>query len=244
MKIPFVQTRQRDFAIEELQAGHIAAAAFIHREDFSRPWSEDEFDGLMSQDTVFGFVARETGRSSAGPVGFVLARLAAEEGEILTIAVARSHRRLGLGWKLLDAVLRALHRERAGHLFLEVDETNTAAIALYKRLGFVQVGKRPGYYAAEGSGIHGRACHAARSPLALPVWQKEHGAAMVGTIRTALALLTVALSTLVLAPLVWVGLARDCSKAAGSSVHGTASWRARSGSASMFMAQWPGKGHC
>ena len=77
------------------------------------------------------------------------------EGEILTIAVARSHRRLGLGWKLLDAVLRELHRERAGALFLEVDETNVGAIALYRRLGFSQVGRRPGYYPAQGKPASG-----------------------------------------------------------------------------------------
>jgi ribosomal-protein-alanine N-acetyltransferase len=113
-----------------------------------------EFEALLEQDTVFGFAARETGRRG-GAVGFVLARLAAGEGEVLTVAVARSHRRLGLGWKLLDAVLRELHRERAGALFLEVDETNAGAIALYKRLGFKQVGRRPGYYAAEGKPASG-----------------------------------------------------------------------------------------
>jgi len=76
----------------------------------------------------------------------VLARQAAGEGEILTVAVARSHRRLGLGWRLMDAVLRELHAARSEALFLEVDETNAAAIALYRRLGFAEVGRRPAYY--------------------------------------------------------------------------------------------------
>jgi ribosomal-protein-alanine N-acetyltransferase len=66
--------------------------------------------------------------------------------------VARAHRRQGLGWRLMDAVLRELHGQRAEALFLEVDETNTAAIALYRRLGFFEVGKRPSYYeSAQGS---------------------------------------------------------------------------------------------
>ena len=65
-------------------------------------------------------------------------------------AVARSHRRLGLGRDLMEAVLRALHAERADALFLEVDETNAAALALYRRLGFREVGRRPGYYEAAG----------------------------------------------------------------------------------------------
>ncbi|TIV89777.1 MAG: GNAT family N-acetyltransferase, partial [Mesorhizobium sp.] len=68
------------------------------------------------------------------------------EGEILTVAVSRSHRRQGLGWQLMDAVLRELHAQRAEALFLEVDETNAPAIGLYRRLGFIQVGHRPNYY--------------------------------------------------------------------------------------------------
>ena len=110
------------------------------------PWTDGEFEQLIAQDTVFGFAGLETGKGKAGPVGFVLARLAAGEAEILTVAVARSHRRQGLGWRLMDAVLRELHAQRAEALFLEVDETNAPAIALYRRLGFREVGKRPRYY--------------------------------------------------------------------------------------------------
>jgi ribosomal-protein-alanine N-acetyltransferase len=152
MRIPFLKPRVRDYALEPLSAGDSTAIAALHKEDFLRPWTDGEFESLLGQDTVFGFVARETGRGGAAPVGFVLARLAAGEGEILTVAVARSHRRQGLGWRLMDAVLRELHRQRAEALFLEVDETNAAAIALYRRLGFSEVGKRPSYYqSATGS---------------------------------------------------------------------------------------------
>jgi ribosomal-protein-alanine N-acetyltransferase len=150
MKIPFLPQRRRDYAIEKLAAADVATAAEIHREDFTRAWSEDEFDGLMAQDGVFGFAARETGHGGKRPVGFVLARIVADEGEILTVAVARDHRREGIGWKLLDAVLRELHGQRAAALFLEVDETNTPALALYRRLGFLEVGRRPAYYQATG----------------------------------------------------------------------------------------------
>lgn len=146
MRLPFLQPRVRDFGLTRLTADDGAAIADLHREDFVRPWTADEFSGLLDQDTVFGFLAHETGRGREGPVGFVLARLAAGEGEILTVAVARSHRRFGLGWKLMDAVLRELHAERAESLFLEVDETNAPALALYRRLAFREVGKRPRYY--------------------------------------------------------------------------------------------------
>ena len=152
MRIPFLTTKTRDYALEPLTAADSPAIAAIHSEDFARPWTDGEFASLLSQDTVFGFAARETGRGGEAPVGFVLARLAAGEGEILTVAVTRAHRRQGLGWRLMDAVLRELHGQRAEALFLEVDETNAPAIALYRRFGFFEVGKRPRYYeSAQGS---------------------------------------------------------------------------------------------
>lgn len=146
MRIPFLKPKTRDFALEPLGADDGPAISAIHHEDFVRPWTDGEFVSLLGQDAVFGYAVRETGRGGTAPVAFVLARLAAGEGEILTVAVARSHRRQGLGWRLMDAVLRELHAQRAEALFLEVDETNAAAIALYRRFGFFEVGKRPAYY--------------------------------------------------------------------------------------------------
>lgn len=150
MRIPFLTPKERDYALESLTEQDSPAIARIHHEDFPRPWTDGEFASLLGQDAVFGYAARETGRGAAAPVGFVLARLAAGEGEILTVAVARAHRRQGLGWRLMDAVLRELHVQRAEALFLEVDETNHAAITLYRRLGFFEVGKRPSYYQTAG----------------------------------------------------------------------------------------------
>ena len=86
----------------------------------------------------------------------MLARLAAGEAEILTIAVARGHRRQGLGWRLMDAVLRELHAERAEALFLEVDETNAPAIGLYRKFGFHEVGKRPNLTTSRRKGRRAR----------------------------------------------------------------------------------------
>ncbi|MBB6469637.1 GNAT family N-acetyltransferase [Aminobacter carboxidus] len=151
MKLPFWPLK-RDYALELLTTGDSADIAPLHREDFVRPWSGDEFSALLEQDTVFGFAAREIGHGAEAPAGFVLARLAAGEAEILTIAVSRSHRRHGLGWRLMDAVLRELHAQRAEALFLEVDETNAPAIGLYRKFGFHEVGKRPNYYqSAQGA---------------------------------------------------------------------------------------------
>lgn len=147
MRIPFLS---RDYALEALDANHADMLSQLHHEDFVRPWGPEEFSSLLAEDTVFGFAAREVGYPNQDIAGFVLARQAAGEAEILTVAVARTRRREGIGWRLMDAVLRKLHADRAEALFLEVDETNVPAIGLYRRLGFHQVGKRPNYYESKG----------------------------------------------------------------------------------------------
>lgn len=143
---PFDNLRPRSFVIEPLVRADAADLASIHGLTFRQPWSDDDFHALLIEDNVFGFIAREEGNRKAQPGGFVLARLVVDEAEILTIAVAPPSQRKGLGHALMDATLRHLHNVRASMLFLEVDEINAPALALYRRLGFKQVGKRPGYY--------------------------------------------------------------------------------------------------
>lgn len=151
MVLSFSSFRRRSYTVRSLEIEDCEALSALHEEGFARPWSDEEFESLLRQDTVFGFAVVEEGVPSGQPCGFVLARHAAGEAEILTIVVPRKLRGRGLGHKLMDSVLRHLHAERVESLFLEVDETNTAALALYKRLGFQEVGCRPAYYANPGS---------------------------------------------------------------------------------------------
>ena len=74
IRLPFMRPKRRDFSIARLTSEDTPDIARLHREDFVRPWTDDEFTALLSQDTVFGFTVLETGRASAGPAGFVLAR--------------------------------------------------------------------------------------------------------------------------------------------------------------------------
>lgn len=150
ISIPGWNSRTQECAIEELRSEHAAAAARLHVDDFVHSWSDGEIHSLLSKPGVFGFVARQAGKRDSPPVGFVLARMAADEAEILTIAVDRRWRRRGIGRQLMDAVLRHLHAEGIVSLFLEVSENNVAALSLYRRLGFMPVGQRPGYYEVPG----------------------------------------------------------------------------------------------
>jgi len=146
MALSLSRLLRKSFVVRPLEISDGRILASLHREDFVRPWTDGEFESLLSQETVFGFAAIEEGTPGSKPCGFVLARHAAGEAEILTIAVSRALRRRGIGRMLMDAVLRTLHAERAEALFLEVDENNAPAIALYRRLGFRQVGHRRDYY--------------------------------------------------------------------------------------------------
>jgi ribosomal-protein-alanine N-acetyltransferase len=80
-------------------------------------------------------------------LGFALARVAADEAEILTLAVVPAAQRRGAGAALLQAVMRAAAARGAAALFLEVSTANDAGLALYARAGFCEVGRRCRYYA-------------------------------------------------------------------------------------------------
>lgn len=85
--------------------------------------------------------------------GFVLARVAAAEAEILTLAVHPAARRRGHGTALLAAALAGAAARGAGAMFLEVAEANAAARALYAAAGFAEVGRRRRYYPDGGDAL-------------------------------------------------------------------------------------------
>ena len=85
--------------------------------------------------------------------GFVLARVVADEAEILTLAVDPHRQGQGAGHLLLQAAMGEAQRRGAVAIFLEVAPSNAAALALYGSAGFVQVGRRPRYYPGGGDAL-------------------------------------------------------------------------------------------
>ena len=83
-------------------------------------------------------------------VGFIIAQIAADEAEILTIGVARDGQRKGIGRQLVEGAARAAARSDAKRLFLDVAAGNAPARALYAACGFAEIGLRKSYYTIPG----------------------------------------------------------------------------------------------
>lgn len=125
-------------------AVHAAAMAAIHADAFppADAWNADSIAKLLRMPGAVAFL------DPAG--GMVMARVTADEAEILTLAVASDARRQGLGRRLLARAAREVRDAGATRLFLEVAEANNAARTLYAAAGFSECGRRPRYY-SDGS---------------------------------------------------------------------------------------------
>jgi ribosomal-protein-alanine N-acetyltransferase len=80
------------------------------------------------------------------PQGFILVRIVADEAEVLTFCVAEGVRRGGLGSALLEEACNIVQRRGGVQIFLEVSQDNLAALTLYRKCGFAEVGRRAAYY--------------------------------------------------------------------------------------------------
>src|ERR1700748_1826077 len=118
------------------------ALAQLHGASFHRGWGEGEFESMLSERNTL--VHRLRMRRKV--IGFAVSRMAADEAEILSIAVAASHRGRGLSRELLLTHLGHLAGRGVRPVFLEVEENNQPARRLYQRAGFGIAGRRERYY--------------------------------------------------------------------------------------------------
>ncbi|ODS01045.1 hypothetical protein AUC68_11685 [Methyloceanibacter methanicus] len=114
------------------------------------PWDDAAMSRFIAGPPTLCLLATVAAPEPA-PAGFLIARTAADEAELLTIGVLAAYRGRGFGRALLQHAAKSLREAGIRQLFLEVDETNAPALALYRGLGAVAVGRRPGYYENGGN---------------------------------------------------------------------------------------------
>ena len=116
----------------------------LERQAFGqRSWGENSLDASFVAEGVGVLFGGKIGNS---PLGFAIWRNLSSEAELLSIGVLPEARKIALGAALLGAVLAAAKNAGAKKLFLEVDAGNEAALALYRKSGFVEIGRRSAYY--------------------------------------------------------------------------------------------------
>ncbi len=130
--------------IRKMAEDDIDQVVAIDQVSFSLPWPPRSFlyevkDNFVSR----SWVAELNGRIVAMMVGWLMV----DELHIATIATHSDYRGHGIGTKLLVSALVSARNEGVGRAFLEVREGNAVAIKMYRRLGFIEDGRREGYYA-------------------------------------------------------------------------------------------------
>jgi ribosomal-protein-alanine N-acetyltransferase len=130
-------------AIRRMKLEDVPAVHEIDMLSFSLPWPERSFHFELTENPVARtWVAESSGRMAA----MLVLWLIVDEAHIATIATHPDFRRQGIGERLMIAALVSARNEGATRAFLEVRAGNAAAMALYKKYGFVVAGLRPRYY--------------------------------------------------------------------------------------------------
>jgi [ribosomal protein S18]-alanine N-acetyltransferase len=128
--------------VRAFEPADAAAAASLSRVSPGASLWPLEAYAFAPESGACGWVAVREGEMA----GFLVARCAADEAEILNLVVAPSLRRRGLATGLTEAAFEGFRRRGARRVFLEVRASNLAAIRFYEKIGFAASGRRAAYY--------------------------------------------------------------------------------------------------
>ncbi|MGE0585063.1 MAG: GNAT family N-acetyltransferase [Flavobacteriaceae bacterium] len=124
--------------------------AALHGSSFAKGWETPAVDAMLSSPGASAFIAEGRERIA----GFLLGRHAADEAEILSIAVDKTLRRGGLGRAMLERFAADCAARGIARMFIEVAEADEGAVAFYRAAGFVACGRRPAYYPDRPAGAN------------------------------------------------------------------------------------------
>ena len=128
--------------ITEMNATHVAQVAELEKICFADPWSEKSVASELDNIWALWLVAVEDDRV----IGYIGSQTSIDETDVMNVAVHPDCRRRGIAETLIVNLVDELKKKGSHALMLEVRASNAPAIALYEKLGFLQVGCRKNYY--------------------------------------------------------------------------------------------------
>lgn len=128
--------------IEPISKNDAPCVAKIEKECFSTPFSEDDILGYIDNPIWHFFVAK----LDENTVGYISFTKILDECQIVNVAVSKGARKMGIGSLLIEKLLDFCRQNDICKLFLEVRESNEAAINLYEKFGFAKVGLSKNHY--------------------------------------------------------------------------------------------------
>jgi len=137
----------QNLLIRELREQDVADILKIEKESFTEPWSEE----LLKREVSLPFSRFLVAEGSGRVVGYLIAWIVDRTCDVNRIAVLPEYRRKGVGKRLLGKLLEMCSEEGVEEIFLEVKESNIAAVKLYEGFGFKKIGIRKGYYGGENA---------------------------------------------------------------------------------------------
>ena len=128
--------------ITEMNAAHVPQVAELERICFADPWSEKSVASELDNKWALWLVAVE----DVQVIGYIGSQTSIDETDVMNVAVHPDFRRRGIAESLIIRLVEELKNRGSHALMLEVRASNAPAIALYEKLGFLQVGCRKNYY--------------------------------------------------------------------------------------------------
>jgi ribosomal-protein-alanine N-acetyltransferase len=135
--------KEQQPAMRAMRLEDIDSIVAIESEAYEFPWTVGIFRDCLRAGYECWVLAQ-----GDEVVGYAVLSVAASEAHLLNVCVAHKHERAGQGTRLVRRMIDLARWHRAERMFLEVRPSNTRAIALYDRIGFNEIGRRPNYYPA------------------------------------------------------------------------------------------------
>ena len=125
-----------------MNQSHVESIAELERICFNDPWSVNSISSELKNSLSLWVVAVDSGKVA----GYVGSQSVLGWADMMNLAVDPDYRKQGVGRALICNLIERLKENKVTCLTLEVRVSNESAVSLYRSMGFLEVGRRPGYY--------------------------------------------------------------------------------------------------